>query len=82
MLCHLLFLCIQYNTIQYSHLADAFIQSDVQKMLVEERKVNMSLDPRPVSGTLYGLEAGLQPIGTDFYPMVTSSVSQPIDWIY
>ena len=35
-------------------------------MLVEERKVNMSLDPRPVSGTLYGLEAGLQPIGTDF----------------
>ena len=43
----------QYNTIQYSHLADAFIQSDVQKLLVDGKKRDsMSLDLRPVSGTL------------------------------
>ena len=46
-------LIIQYNTIQYSHLADAFIQSDVQKLLVDGKKRDsMSLDLRPVSGTL------------------------------
>ena len=40
-------------TIQYSKLADAFIKSDIQKLLVDGKKRdNMPLDPRPVSGTL------------------------------
>ena len=70
---------MQYN----KSLSRRFYPKRRTKMLVEERKkVSLSLDLRPVSGTLYGLAAGSQPIGTDTQPMVPSAVSHPIGWIY